>query len=134
MVWHDSRRREIQCPRDAAPVPVKTCLVRGPGCEGVYWARWGNTPAVCETCALHVIICPACWDVRLRDDDPAQLALFDVEEMERQPSWWRRPLSALVDGHFARRLPRHFDYESSATIPEWPRAATQAERQRYPYH
>lgn len=123
-------------------MPVKFCSL----CGAEYFARWRNTPAVCESCALHVVICPGCWKVTTASD-PAQLSLFDVDALLTALGAWR-PLSSLLAGHFANTVPRDFDWETYTehllstrrarnlellNRPPWPRRASTAERQRYPF-
>lgn len=118
-------------------MPTKVCA-----CGREYWARWRNTPAVCEECVLRVIVCPDCWRVT-RASDPAQLSLFYGPEAVGR----RRLLPATLAAHFANVRPRHFDHEThveelltttAAKHPTdaapWPKRASRAERQRHPLH
>lgn len=121
-------------------MPSKTCVV----CQADYWARWRNTPAVCDTCAGRVLICPGCWHVEAYSD-PAQLSLFGARALE---PFGLTPLAQLVAQHFAHRVPLNFEPEThvddlltteAAQHPEptrhhWPRRATHAERMKYPFH
>lgn len=123
----------------AEAMPVKSCAV----CATEFWARWRNTPPVCDTCAGHVLICPGCWKVTAHSD-PAQLSLFSARGLEPLGV---RPLSVLLAGHFANNVPRNFDPQSHldallttepahhpVSVPPWPRRASRAERMKYPYH
>lgn len=124
-------------------MPLKDCRL----CGAEYWARWRNTPAICEACALHAVVCPGCWTVKLREPDPAQLALFSLAELERRGVW--PSLDVALRNHFANQVPRRFDWESYTehlltTRPAhhhdhvepaaWPRKTSLAARRRQPFH
>lgn len=108
-------------------MPLKFCSVNGPDCERQFFSRWRNVPAICPPCALHVVVCPGCRAPKLRGDDPAQLALFTVADMERRGTW--STLDALLQNHFANRAPPRIDEE----LPPWPVAASPAVRRASPY-
>lgn len=105
-------------------MPLKVCSV----CDKDYFARWRNTPAVCDDCGVRASLCPACWRVELRADDPAQLALFDRRELERRGAW--RSIAAMLMDHFANNPPPE---PERAAVSPWPGQAPAAERRRYPY-
>lgn len=106
-------------------MPAKVCTI----CSAEFFARWRNTPNICEDCALRATVCPCCWRVELRADDPRQLALFSSREMETAGVWWS--VAALLAHHFTNRPPATLGDVAPAP---WPRSATQAERLRYPFH
>lgn len=123
-------------------MPRKWCQL----CGDEYFARWRNTPAICEACALAVVICPGCWKVKVKTD-PLQLALFSADTMARRGVW--PSMTVLLANHFANTVPRNFDWESYTEslltqrpaehvdleeTPPWPRRTSAAERRRYPLH
>jgi hypothetical protein len=124
--------------RDDA-MPDKHCEI----CGAEYWARWANTPGVCERCVEVAVVCPDCWKVQLVLPDPAQLSLFKPRALE---PFGVRPLSAVIAAHFANHRERNWNHEDyaerlltteAAKHPEpahWPRRASLAERQKYPFH
>jgi len=123
-------------------MPVKTCLA----CHVVFWARWGNTPAVCDACAMHATVCPGCWRVTVRRD-LAQCELFSAEDTHRRPAAGVASIAQIVQHHFANNVPRTFDWASYAAelwttrgapnyaveTPPWPRWTSRAERLRSPF-
>jgi hypothetical protein len=60
------------CAPPSRTMPLKWCLL----CNGEYWSRWRNTPAVCEGCKLLTVICSECERVVRVEADPAQLDIF----------------------------------------------------------
>jgi hypothetical protein len=130
-------------------MPTKFCSI----CGGEYWARWRNTPAICESCALRAIVCPGCWKVTLLVD-PAQLSLFTTPAQlaacsgaDSAALWLGvRPIVALLEP----RLPAQFDYElayaalvamqagrhdeQQLLLAPWARPPSRADRLQHSFH
>lgn len=78
-------------------------------CREEFFARWRNTPEVCESCKVLTVLCSECGRVVALLADPAQLDIFGVV--------FGRPLAGV-----------------GAECAPWARPASNAERRRAPFH
>jgi hypothetical protein len=96
-------------------MPSKVCT----NCHAPYWARWRNERhTLCPECLTASQLCVACYAVRGRLPDPAQLALW-IETPPDPRTQWNWPAPSWPDEHYQTYTPAR---------------ATNAERKRYPYH